>query len=86
MKKYFLAVTYDVCEHNELFEHMNEYPLESSVDMENQVRNFAKLDVAPLVQVYKSETSDFQELKLHKEFKFKEYECGCNEETPNDES
>lgn len=79
-------MTYNICEHNELFEDMNEYPLESSIDMESQVRNFAKLDVAPLVKVYESETSDFQELKLHKEFKFKEYECGCKEETANDES
>ncbi len=79
MKKYYLAVTYDVCEHNNLFEDMNEYPLDMSSDLEKQISKFAKMDVAPLVKVYESDTSDFQELRLYKEYKLKEFECGCNQ-------
>lgn len=78
MKKYYLAVTYDVCEHNELFQDMNEYPIRSFFDMEAEVREFAKLDIAPLVRVYESDTSDFKNPTLHKEFIFQEYECGCD--------
>ncbi|MCA0987463.1 hypothetical protein [Guptibacillus algicola] len=78
MKKYYLAVTYDVCEHNDLFQDMNEYPIRSSVDMEAEVREFAKLDVAPLVRVYVSDTHDFKNVTLHKDFTFHEYECGCD--------
>lgn len=79
MKEYYLAVTYDVCEHNNLFEDMNEYPLDMSIDLEKQISKFAKMDVAPLVKVYESDTSDFQELRLYKEYKFKEFECGCEQ-------
>ncbi|WP_404448044.1 hypothetical protein LG307_03240 [Sutcliffiella horikoshii] len=79
MKKYYLAVTYDVCEHNNLFEDMNEYPLDMSIDLDKQISKFAKMDVAPLVKVYESATSDFQELSLYKEYKFKEFDCGCNQ-------
>ena len=79
MNKHYMAVTYDLCEHNNLCEDMNEYILDASDDIEKQVRKFAKIDVAPLIKVYKSETNDFKELKLYKEYKFKEYECGCEE-------
>ncbi|MCP3033035.1 hypothetical protein LF817_17055 [Halobacillus sp. A1] len=74
-----MAVTYDVCEHNNLYEDMNEYPLDLTVDIDNQIRKFAKKDVAPLVKLYESETSDFNELRLYKEYRFKEYECSCNQ-------
>ncbi len=79
MSKNYVAVTYDVCEHNDLYEDMNEYILDSFADMDKQVKGFAEKDVAPLVKVYKSVTSDFQELTLYKEYKFKEYECDCNQ-------
>lgn len=79
MNKYYLAVTYDVCEHNRLYEDMNYYPLESSIDIEEQIKVFAKRDVAPLVKVYESDTSDFKEPRLFKEYIFKEYECGCSQ-------
>jgi len=79
MKEYYLAVTYDVCEHNNLYVDMNEYPLDMSIDLDEQICKFAKMDVAPLVKVYESNTSDFKELRLYKEYKFKEYECGCNQ-------
>ncbi len=78
LTRYYIAVTYDVCEHNNLYEDMNEYPLDLSIDIDKQVREFAKTDVAPLIKVYESDTSDFKELRLYKEYKFKEYECGCN--------
>lgn len=79
MTKHYIAVTYDVCEHNDLCEDMNEYILDSSVDINKQIKGFAEQDVAPLVIVYESTTSDFKELTLYKEYKFKEYECGCEQ-------
>ncbi|MDT8862575.1 hypothetical protein N0O92_20455 [Alkalihalobacillus sp. MEB130] len=77
MNHYFIAVTYDVCEHNDLYESMNEYPLDLSADLDKQIRDIAKGDFAPLVKIYKSKTSDLKELELFKEYTFKEYECGC---------
>jgi len=79
MTRYYIAVTYDVCEHNNLYEDMNEYPLDLSIDIDKQVREFAKVDVAPIIKVYESDTIDFKQLRLYKEYKFKEYECGCNQ-------
>ncbi|WP_230200268.1 hypothetical protein [Bacillus niameyensis] len=76
--RYYKAVTYDVCEHNNLYENMNEYPLELSIDIDKQVREFAKNDIAPVIKVFESDTSDFKEFRLYKEYKFKEYECNCN--------
>lgn len=71
-------MTYEVCEHNDLYLDMNEYNLEASEDMDKQIRKLAKVDVAPVVKVYESDTSDFKEFRLYKEYKFKEYECCCN--------
>ncbi|KMY45419.1 hypothetical protein AC622_15290 [Bacillus sp. FJAT-27916] len=79
MKKFYLAVTYDVCEHNDLFIDMNEYILDLTKDVEEQIKELAKVDVAPLVKVYESDTREFKEYRLYKEFIFKEYECGCEE-------
>lgn len=79
MSKSYVAVTYDVCEHNDLYEDMNEYILYSSVDTDQQVKGFAERDVAPVVKVYESATSDFRKLILYKEYKFKEYECDCEQ-------
>lgn len=78
MKKYYIAVTYDVCEHNDLYIDMNEYSMDGSKDLDKQVREVAKVDVAPVVKVYESDTSDFKDFRLYKEYSFKEYECGCN--------
>lgn len=78
MKKYYIAVTYEVCEHNNLYLDMNEYKIDSSEEMDKKIRELAKLDVAPVVKVYESDTSDYKEFRLYKEYKFKEYECGCN--------
>lgn len=78
MKKYYLAVTYEVCEHCYLYLDMNEYYLDISRDTDKQVRNLAKVDVAPVVTVYESDTKEFKEVRLYKEFKFQEFECGCN--------
>ncbi|MFC0014216.1 MULTISPECIES: hypothetical protein [Allobacillus] len=77
MSKSYVVVTYDVCEHNDLYEDMNEYILDSSTDMDEQVKRFAEQDIAPLVKVYETASSDFGELTLYKEYKFKEFECGC---------
>jgi hypothetical protein len=78
MKKFYLAVTYEICEHNNLYLDMNEYNLDSSKDLTEQVREFAKMDVAPLVKVYESNSRDFIDMALYKEFTFKEFECGCS--------
>lgn len=77
MAKHYIAVTYDICEHDDLCEEMNEYILNSFTDIDKQVREYAKIDVAPLIKVYESDTSDCKELKLFKEYKFNEYKCGC---------
>lgn len=79
MSRKYVAVTYDVCEHNDFYEDMNEYILNSSADMDKQVKSFAEKDVAPLVEVYESITGDLEELTLYKEYKFKEYECDCDQ-------
>ncbi|RIU90212.1 hypothetical protein [Oceanobacillus picturae] len=79
MSRYYIAVTYDVCEHNNLFEAMSEYHLDLSIDLYKQVREFAKMDVAPVIKVFESVTRDLKELRLYKEYKFKEYECSCNQ-------
>src|SRR5699024_12067375 len=67
MNKHYMAVTYDLCEHNDLCEDMNEYILDASDDIEKQVKEFSKVDVAPLVKVYVSETHDFKEAKRSEE-------------------
>jgi hypothetical protein len=79
MKKYYyFAVTNEVYEHNNIYIVIDEYNLDSSEDMDKQIKELAKLEVAPLVKVYKSDTSDFKEFRLYKEYKFKENECDCN--------
>jgi hypothetical protein len=78
MKKYYFAVTYEVCEHNNLYIDMNEYNIDSFEDMDKQIKELAKVDFAPVVKVFESDTSDFKEFRLYKEYIFKEYECGCN--------
>lgn len=77
MTRYYIAVTYDVCEHNNLYEDMNQFVLDLSIDIDKQVREFATRDIAPIVKVYESNTSDFKEFRLYKEYKIKEYECHC---------
>ena len=78
MKKYYIAVTYDVCEHNDLYIDMNEHSIDDAKDMDKIVRGLAKVDVSPLVKVYESDTNDFKNFRLYREYIFKEYECGCN--------
>ena len=77
MARYYIAVTYDVCEHDNLYQDMNEYPLDLSIDIDKQIKEFAKMDVAPLIKIYESDTSDLKELRLYREYNFKEFECGC---------
>lgn len=79
MSKRYIAITYDVCKHNDLYEDMNEYILNPSAEMDKQVKEFAKIDVAPLIKVYESVTGDFKDITLHKKYKFKEYECDCEQ-------
>lgn len=79
MTKYYVAVTYDVCEHNNLCESMNQYPLTSTADMDEQVKEFAKRDIAPLVSVYEVIAGGTSERTLCKEYTFEEYACHCVE-------
>ncbi len=80
MNKFYLAVTYEVCEHNDLYMDMNEYTIEQSDDLEERVKEIAKTDIAPIIKVYESDTRDFSGCKLYKEYSFQEYECNCDEE------
>ncbi|WP_051556676.1 hypothetical protein [Alkalihalobacterium bogoriense] len=81
--KYYFAVTYEVCEHNDLYLDMNEYTIDSAKDLDNQIKEFAKIDVAPVVKVYESNTIDFKDFSLYKEYNFKEFECGCDGSSSN---
>src|SRR5699024_787308 len=83
----YIAVTYDVCTHEHLYEDINEYVIDSDRNMDEQVKEFAEMDIAPLVKVYildrdnieKFEASDFAELALYKVYKFQQYQCNCTE-------
>ena len=77
MPKYYIAITFDVCEHNNFYLDMNEYPIKCTDNLAEQVQELAGIDIAPVVKVYESDASDFTNLKLYKEYKFKEYECNC---------
>lgn len=37
MTKYYIAVTYDICEHTNLYKDMNGSPLDLSIDIGKQV-------------------------------------------------
>ncbi|WP_026907299.1 hypothetical protein [Paucisalibacillus globulus] len=80
MLKYYLAVTFDVCEHNNLYQDMNEYLVDSSDNLVEKVKEFAQQDIAPVVKVYESDSKDFSKGQLYKEYKFKEFECNCKDE------
>ena len=77
MARYYIAVTYDVCEHDNLYQDMNEYPLDLSIDIDKQIKEFANVDIAPLIKIYESDTNDLKELRLYREYNFKEFECDC---------
>lgn len=79
MKTFYLAVTYDVCAHNHLFEDMNSYPLDLSINLDEQIRDFAKQGIAPVVSLFTSDNPDFENLIFLKEYSFKESECSCQE-------
>jgi len=77
MKKYYMAITYDVCEQQGKYVDMNEYKISCLEQLDEQVRQFALADVAPIVKVYESDKSDYENAKLYTKFKFPEYECYC---------
>ncbi|WP_079478750.1 hypothetical protein [Halobacillus salinus] len=74
---FYKAVTYDVCEHQDLYQDMNDYAIDFAGDVEEQIRKLAKQDIAPVVKLYESETSDFKEFRLYEEYRFAEYDCKC---------
>ena len=77
MSKKLFAITIDLCEHLDLFEMMNQYELNASESIEEQVKGFADNDVAPLVRVYAGDADDFETDDFYKEFTFEEYTCSC---------
>ncbi|WP_277674100.1 hypothetical protein [Piscibacillus halophilus] len=77
--KQYVAVTYDVCKVENLFEDMNHYQLEPSINMDEQVNQYAKQDIAPVVRVYEKSNAN-QTSNLYKEYHFKEYDCSCSSE------
>lgn len=79
MKKYYMAVTYDVCEQQGTSVDMNEYEIEISCleHLYEQVKKIALADVAPIVKVYESDQSNYENARLYTKFKFPEYECSC---------
>lgn len=79
MTKHYIAVTYDVCEHNDLCEEMNEYSLDGSHNLDEQVTEYAREDIAPLVKVFELENSGVRRKNLYKEYRFEEYACDCDE-------
>ncbi len=42
MTERYIAITYDVCKHHDLYENMNKYILNSSTEIDKQVKEFAK--------------------------------------------
>ena len=54
MKKYYMAVTYDVCEEQGTSVDMNEYEISCLEQLYEQVKQIALADVAPMVKVYES--------------------------------
>jgi len=78
--KYYIAVTYDVCEVEEFCYEMNQYDIDSNKAFYEQAKEFAKLDVASLVGIYglhnKNEYTEFHEIA---EYEFEEYKCKCTE-------
>lgn len=77
MKKYFIAVTYDVCQHEGFCEPMNQYVFNPKIPIEAQVKEFSGKDIAPLIKVYQSNKDDFQQLVSDKEFE--RYNCQCGQ-------
>lgn len=47
MTRYFIAVTYVVCEHNNLYEAMNVYHLDLSIDQISKLENLQKWMLPP---------------------------------------
>ncbi len=69
-----MAMTYDECPVENVWEEMNDYVIDESIDLNTQLKTIAKTDVAPVVHVYKinGEQSTFI-----KEVRYEEYQCNC---------
>lgn len=80
MEKYYYAVTYDVCKHDDFCIDMNEYPVEAAADMKEQAGILAYQDKASLVRIYETDTGELEGGKLYKEYTFPQYDCGCGGE------
>ncbi|WP_027963876.1 hypothetical protein [Halalkalibacillus halophilus] len=77
MRKQYIAVTYDICEVEDLFMDMHEYVFSTDQELELLVKKFADIDIAPLVRVYTTTKEDSSDPTFYKDFHFEEYDCGC---------
>lgn len=80
-KQYYVAVTYDLCDHYNVCEPMNEYVLNNIVSIDEQIDHFAKQDIAPLVKLFCLNEYDSKQMTQCGEYKFKQYECHCEQQT-----
>jgi len=75
--KQYIAVMFEVCPHEDLYIDMNEYVLDTTAEMEQQVSSLAQKDIANVVHVYESDADNEGNRKLYKKYHFKEFDCGC---------
>ncbi|MGP4071102.1 hypothetical protein ACTWQB_00940 [Piscibacillus sp. B03] len=68
-----IAVTYDVCEVENLYESMIEHTISDTNNLDEEVAAIAARDIAPVVKVFN------QNRQLVKEYTFSQYECNCSE-------
>lgn len=67
-----VAVTYDVCEVENLYESMIEHTISDPNNLDEEVAAIAARDIAPVVKVFNNK-------HLVKEYTFSQYECSCSE-------
>ncbi|MDQ0350254.1 hypothetical protein J2R98_000057 [Alkalibacillus filiformis] len=72
MSEYLMAMTYDECPVENVWEEMNDYILDESIELNSQLKTIAKADVAPVVRVFK--INDKQSTFI-KEIRYEEYQC-----------
>jgi hypothetical protein len=72
-----IAISYDVCSHNDLFIGMNEIVVQKET-MDEQVAELAKRDVAPIVRVFGYDGSKLSDNYI--EYTFEQYQCDCGVE------
>ena len=76
-----MAITYDVCDVEQFCIDMNQYKIDLNKDLKQQAYEFAKTDIASLVEIVEvvKEHKDDEcgEFKTITEFVFEEFKCKC---------